>query len=690
MRGLAGLFTRLPLLALAAQHPLRDPADAVEIRYAASQPVIGYTLRVDSADLSGFGVEVHVRNAGDTFRLAMAAHPEYDDRFWRFVEGISVTTPRGSGAVTREDSALWRVVAPGGDAVVRYRIRLPPAELVSPAAWRPFLAPSGGLVGGPHAFMYVLGATLAPAHVALDLPAGWDVATGLEPTADPRIFFAPSANILIDSPMLVGRLRNWRFSVDGVPYGVAYWPLPDATPFDTTALVAGLKGLVTQAVALFGRAPYREYTFQLRDGTFGSLEHLNSVTMGAPSATLAQGQTGVLAEAAHEYFHTWNLMRIRPVEYRGVDYRPPIPSRVLWWSEGITMLYADLLLRRAGLPTFDSTRTAHLASLMARYLGSPGNSRFSPERVSSVTYGAPPDALGDYSASVHLQGELLGTMLDFVIRDATRGARSLDDVMRLMLERFSGARGFTGADVERTVGEVCGCAVREFFDHYVRAGNPIEFNRYLGLLGLEARVTRRPVLGRDGNPAPDLAIRGLDPARRTGRQVAAVRSREHLGARGAAHGRSARRRERSAAPCPCRLPCAARPPAYGRHRADRGDAPDGAVAHFRRHRGLRAAGRGDLRAQRCDGGAARATRPLDRGRALAPLQPEHQPGGERRHLLLRPPGTWGGHAQLGDRALEPAPGLPERRGRSRQQLALDRRQSAERVPFRRPLDDRPE
>src|SRR3989442_7485885 len=126
MRGLAGLFTRLPLLALAAQHPLRDPADAVEIRYAASQPVIGYTLRVDSADLSGFGVEVRIRNAGDTFRLAMAAHPEYDDRFWRFVEGISVTTPRGPGAVTREDSALWRVAAPRGAAPAPDRTRRPP------------------------------------------------------------------------------------------------------------------------------------------------------------------------------------------------------------------------------------------------------------------------------------------------------------------------------------------------------------------------------------------------------------------------------------------------------------------------------------------------------------------------------------------------------------------------------------
>src|SRR5437773_1799756 len=140
-----------------AQHPLRDPADAVEIRFARSQPVVEYTLRVDPRDLAGFEVELRLRNVPDTFRLAMVAHPEYDDRYWRFVEGLRVETPGRAAAVAREDSALWRVVAPGGEAVVRYRIHLPPAE--SPrAAWRPFLTPTGGLVGGPHSFLFVVGA----------------------------------------------------------------------------------------------------------------------------------------------------------------------------------------------------------------------------------------------------------------------------------------------------------------------------------------------------------------------------------------------------------------------------------------------------------------------------------------------------------------------------------------------------
>src|SRR5688572_24643292 len=171
-------------VAAPAQHPLSHTADAVEIRFARSQPVVSYSLRIDAADLSGFDVEMRVRNAPDTFRVAMAAHPEYDDRYWRFVEGLRVEGRGRPGVVTREDSAVWRIAAPGGDAVIRYRIRLPAPENPPRAAWRPFLSPTAGLTGGPHAFMYVLGATLAPAHVTLDLPPSWEVATGLVPTSD--------------------------------------------------------------------------------------------------------------------------------------------------------------------------------------------------------------------------------------------------------------------------------------------------------------------------------------------------------------------------------------------------------------------------------------------------------------------------------------------------------------------------
>jgi predicted metalloprotease with PDZ domain len=493
----------------AGQHPFRHFADAVESRYSARDPLLSYTLRVDSANLAVVAVELRIRNARDTLRLAMVAHPEYDDRYWRYVEAIEVTAPRG-GTITAVDSAVWRVVAPGGESVVRYRIRLPPAEGAFRSGWRPFLAPTGGLVGGPHTLMYVVGATLAPAHLTLDLPSGWDVATGLTPTADPRTFYTASAFVLTESPLLVGRLRSWRFAVEGVPYRVVYWPRPDAVPFDTAAVVEGLGKLAREAVAITGRAPYREYVFQLQDGALGSLEHPNSVSVGAPSARLAEGLGGFFAETAHEFFHTWNLMRLRPSEYGDVSYRTPPRSRGLWWSEGITIYYADLMLRRARLPVFDSTRVAHLEAAMARYLGGPGNSRFSAESVSVVAYPGTPGALGDYSASTHLQGELLGTMLDFLVRDATGGRRSLEDVLRLMLERFSGERGFTGSGIERAVSGVCGCVVKPFFDRYVRSGNPIDFDRYLGLAGMHARVSLVPATDREGRPAPDLRLFARD------------------------------------------------------------------------------------------------------------------------------------------------------------------------------------
>jgi len=512
---MAGCFVTVVTLAAcgtaaSAQNPLRDHTEGVEIRFARTQPVVGYTLRVDSGDLSGFDVELRLRNVPDTFRLALVAHPEYDDRNWRFVEALRVETLHGAATVAREDSALWRVVAPGGEALVRYRMRLPPPE--SPrAAWRPFLAATGGLVGGPHSFLYVVGGTLAPSHLTLELPPEWQIATGLEPTVDPHTFFAPTVGVLVDSPLLVGRLRSWRFAVDGVPHRVVYWPLPDAAPFDTAALVGSIERLTRQAVALFGRAPYRDYSFLLEDGAYGALEHRSSVTLGAPSAELARDPRALLAEIAHEYFHTWNLMRIHPAEYGDVSYRTPPRARGLWWSEGLTMLYADLLLRRAGLPVFDSSRVAHLEGLIGRYLASPGNSRFAPESVSVVAYGAAPGSLGDYSASTHLQGELLGTMLDLIVRDATNGARSIDDVMRTMLERFSGARGFGGQDIERTTGDVCGCKVHAFFETHVRGPRPIDFDQYLRLIGMRIQVSWMPALGRDGQPTADLRLYAWQP-----------------------------------------------------------------------------------------------------------------------------------------------------------------------------------
>jgi predicted metalloprotease with PDZ domain len=116
-----------------------------------------YTLRVDPADLSGIAVELRVRAAPAGLRLAAHAHPEYDDKYWRHVEDLRVTTGGGeSVSVTRADSSVWSVANPAGNVIVRYRVRFPREE-GSRAAWRPFLSPTGGLVGGPHSFLYVIG-----------------------------------------------------------------------------------------------------------------------------------------------------------------------------------------------------------------------------------------------------------------------------------------------------------------------------------------------------------------------------------------------------------------------------------------------------------------------------------------------------------------------------------------------------
>jgi predicted metalloprotease with PDZ domain len=463
---------------------------------------LDYTLRIDQADLSAFDVTMRIRSAPDTFTIAYAAHAEYDNKYWRYIENLTVA----DGRAVRIDSVLWKVLSKGGDVTVRYRVRPPVVEGLR-AAWKSFLAPTGGLVGGPDAFLYVVGAEDAPSTVKLDLPAGWQTATGLSITADARRFTATNVDTLMDSPILVGQLRDWTFQAGGVPHRIVYWGLPTGTAFDTTAFRDGIERLARAAVSFWGKTPYRNYTFTFQDGAYGGLEHANSVTLGAASADLAKNPNAYLRETAHEFVHTWNLMQIRPAEYRFVDYKPQRPVASLWFSEGLTIYYADLLTRRAGLRVEDA-RDQRLASLITTFLNNPGYVQYSAEAISRVSYNERAGALGNFDGSPHQLGELIGLMLDLMIREATDGARSMDDVMRLMLARSETRPGYVGADVEAAIETVCSCNVTPFFDAHVRGAGTIDFNRYLASHGLRAVIGRKPAINRDSTPAADMWIRG--------------------------------------------------------------------------------------------------------------------------------------------------------------------------------------
>ncbi len=456
--------------------------------------LLTYVLRILAGDTTRFTVEMQIRGAGDTFTLALARHPEYDDRFYRYVRDPSVS----SGTIERVDSNLWRVSGCAGACTVRYAIAPPALPLPRPA-WVAFLSHEGALIGGPHSFMYVVGREGEPSTVRLDLPAGWKVATSLRAQGG-AVYRAASVFDLVDSPILAGNLRVWSFVERGIPHHIAYLPGADAAPFDTSLFVGSVRGLVHQAIALFGRAPYRDFTFLFEGGAYGGLEHHASVSLGIAGPLTASELRNTMSETAHEFFHTWNEVSIHPAGYGVVSHLAPPQVGEMWFSEGATMFYADVLLRRSGGPTQQPTRMLHLKELLEDYFGNAAYARFSLDSISRVSYNAPPSALGDYQAGPHVPGDVMATVLDLVIRDATLGRRSLDDVMRLMNMRF-GVSGlaFSNADVERAVHEECSCDVAPLFDAHVRHAGLIDVAPYLALIGLQLRVDSVP-------NGPDLEI----------------------------------------------------------------------------------------------------------------------------------------------------------------------------------------
>src|SRR6185503_12437551 len=125
----------------------------IETRYSLKDPAVDYLLTVDPSDFSSFSVEMKISNVPDTFQVAMVTHPEYDDRYWKDVQDFTVSAKTGNGKVVRQDSSLWKIITNGREALLHYRIQLPSVTGIR-SAWKAYLTSTGGLVGGPHSFMY--------------------------------------------------------------------------------------------------------------------------------------------------------------------------------------------------------------------------------------------------------------------------------------------------------------------------------------------------------------------------------------------------------------------------------------------------------------------------------------------------------------------------------------------------------
>jgi predicted metalloprotease with PDZ domain len=480
---------------------------AAPIASAAACPnctLVHYTVTVAPADSLGLAVEMRINQPTRPLRLAFAADPEYPESFAGNVRGISASAGSRPVRVTRESQDVWRIDDPGHDVTLHYRVALRPPSPNGRGSWTSTVRSDGALIR-PHAtFLYMVGQTKVPHSVRLAAPATWQATAALRRSADgPNLFTAPSFDSLVDAPIMLGRPHSWRFDAGGVPHHVVYWPRPSAPAFDTAAFVGGIERLTGATLALFGRAPYADYTFLYQDEAWGALEHANSLTIGVSSDDLAKDPLSGLETTAHEFLHSWNLVRLRPRGTGGVSYQPRPRSPLSWWSEGVTVYYANLLQLRAGLLT-DSAARAQLAYDVARYVANPAHGRVSPEDAGRT--GGVPARNDGYSPDYYVQGTMIGAALDATIRASTAGRRSLDDAMRTLYARHAGPAGYTSADVEAAATEACGCALHAFFERHVRGAAPVDLAPYLARVGMRLTMVREPATGDDGRPRPDLRV----------------------------------------------------------------------------------------------------------------------------------------------------------------------------------------
>src|SRR5574341_1509697 len=292
--GDAGDAVKRPLLALlvlaspaGAQTPLRAYSDAFVQRYDRTAPKVDYTVTVRDDDRSAYFVELRIANAPNPARVVI---PEWAPGAYRTLQSarniaaIAAFTEAGKPLpVTADSGNGWSVDTRGAATiVVRYAAadrRPPPDGYWTRANSRWYLRPTAGLIDGPRTFMYLDGWKLTPSHITFRLPAGWRIGTGLVPTTDSLVYWAPSYDVLIDSPVLVGHFVTHRFTAGGVPHR-AVVDLNGATAaYDGAAFTDMLRRVAETTIGMFGSAPYKDFTF-IFTGIGGGLEHLNSTTIG--------------------------------------------------------------------------------------------------------------------------------------------------------------------------------------------------------------------------------------------------------------------------------------------------------------------------------------------------------------------------------------------------------------------------
>jgi len=295
---------------------------------------------------------------------------------------------------------------------------------------------------------------------------------------------------LIDSPILIGNQAIHSFDVKGVPHTVA---MAGKVEYDPNRLVNDMQKVCLEASKVIGEHPCTNYTFIIvnASGGSGGLEHANSCVLHtARTSYTNEGQyKNFLGLVAHEYFHLWNVKRIRPIELGPFDYDNENYTKQLWISEGFTSYYDDLICQRAGVITPD--RFLEITSSNINAIENLAGDKIQPVSEASfdawIKYYRPSENSSNSTTNYYTKGSLIGLLLDIEIISSTKGEKSLDDLMKALYQKYykDKKRGFTEAEFQKECEIVASKGLNSFFQKHIYGTEPLNYTTYFEQIGVK-------------------------------------------------------------------------------------------------------------------------------------------------------------------------------------------------------------
>ncbi|HXN21985.1 MAG TPA: PDZ domain-containing protein [Candidatus Dormibacteraeota bacterium] len=495
-------------------------APAAAIAQASATATVQYELRFGKPNTHL--LEVVIKVTGITTATADFSLPAWSPGAYRIVDyaknvqEFSAASTKGPSLPWHKiDKQTWRIeLGDAHEAVIHYKVF---GDTLSDTTIQ--YDEHHAHISGPALWMYFVGAKQLAVQVKINAPSGWRVATGME-RIDDTTFASPDYDTFVDAPLEIGDFAERTFTTLGTTYHVVVHDEMGHTDF--TKFTEDTKRLVETVVPMYpgatGRhaAPFAHYwfLFHIAPESLGGLEHLNSTQINFPSdwssmvptnqlgaggARYGSDYTLKLFVTAHEFYHAWNVKRLRPRPLGPFDYTREVYTPSLWISEGLTSYYGELAVERAGLESPQAYLDS-IAQLISSFEAETGRHERSIEDTSWDTWfvggssrGQMATNLNNTNYSYYDGGQVLGHLLDFAIREATNNQKTLDDWMRLLYQRYALPKpGFEPGEAVRAASEITGKDMSDFFRRYASGKEPLPYETYFTLGGIHVDKKMNP------------------------------------------------------------------------------------------------------------------------------------------------------------------------------------------------------